>query len=141
MIRITEEKNGNSCFLWQSRMPTQRNDQTKRPFSMAIISLPRRSGWSGMWVAWMMVTSFAFRVGMRSSKALMLFSSILEVGSSSSSTYGFSTRALAIATRCCSPPESSRASRRPKPDKPIRSRASWTRRCCSSPWMPRIFRP
>ncbi len=51
----------------------------------------------------------------------------LPVGSSANSNAGSPTIARAIATRCCSPPESTLAKSEPRPDKPTRSSTSPTR--------------
>ena len=51
----------------------------------------------------------------------------LPVGSSAITTFGLLTIALAIATRCCSPPESSPGSASARSSRPTRPKTSVTR--------------
>ena len=64
--------------------------------------------------------------------SLLVSGSRLPVGSSASSTSGRLTNARAIATRCCSPPDSSAGSRLALPDSPTISSTSGTTRLITS---------
>src|SRR3954449_8900409 len=77
-----------------------------------------------------MITVVPVRL-IRSSSSMMpslVSGSRLPVGSSASSTSGRLTKARAIATRCCSPPESSLGSRLALPSRPTISSTSGTTR-------------
>ena len=64
--------------------------------------------------------------------SLLVSGSRLPVGSSASSTSGRLTNARAMATRCCSPPDSSAGSRLALPDSPTISSTSGTTRLITS---------
>ena len=68
--------------------------------------------------------------------SLLVSGSRLPVGSSASSTSGRLTNARAMATRCCSPPESSLGSRLALPDRPTISSTSGTTRLITSERLP-----
>ena len=74
-----------------------------------------------MWWSWVAISTVVPVRLIRSSRSMMsllVSGSRLPVGSSASSTSGRLTNARAIATRCCSPPDSSCGSRLALPDRP-----------------------
>ena len=92
-----------------------------------------------MWWSWVAITTVVPVRLIRSSRSMMsllVSGSRLPVGSSASSTSGRLTNARAIATRCCSPPESSPGSRLALPDRPTISSTSGTTRLMMSGRLP-----
>src|SRR4051794_11591965 len=97
-----------------------------RPLSS---SMTRRRIASTMLLSWVAMTTVVPVRLIRSSRLMMpwlVSGSRFPVGSSASSSSGRLTNARAIATRCCSPPESSPGLRCAFPVSPTRSRTSGT---------------
>ena len=92
-------------------------------------SITRLRIWSTMPASWVaMITVVPVRL-IRSRSFMMpteVFGSRFPVGSSAIRIIGRFTNARAIATRCCSPPESSSGIRVPLPSRPTSSRVSGT---------------
>ena len=92
-----------------------------------------------MWWSWVAISTVVPVRLIRSSSTMMsllVSGSRFPVGSSASSTSGRFTNARAIATRCCSPPDSSVGSRSAFPDSPTISSTSGTMRLITSGRLP-----
>jgi hypothetical protein len=99
---------------------------------MKTISSAMRLAWPRLWVVIRMRAPPAAISPMMRSTSRVLPGSRLAVGSSRISSSGSSAQARASATRCCSPPESSRAGRRAMWSRPARASAARARRRLSS---------
>ena len=91
--------------------------------------MTRRCIWSTMPASWVAMTTVVPLALMRSSRVMMpalVTGSRFPVGSSASRICGLFTMARAIATRCCSPPESSCGIRLPLPSRPTSFSVSGT---------------
>ncbi len=101
--------------------------RTRRPSRTSSVRSPYAAA-NALCVTMTIVTRSArFRSARRSSTSRPLCESRLPVGSSASRSRGRVAMARAMATRCCSPPDSSAGYRRSRPDTPVRSSASSTR--------------
>ena len=92
-------------------------------------SMTRLRIWSTMPASWVAMTTVVPVRLIRSSSFMMpteVFGSRLPVGSSAMRIIGRLTNARAIATRCCSPPDSSSGIRSPLPSRPTSSSVSGT---------------
>ena len=99
---------------------------TSRPWSRNRISSPRRRAWPRLCVAMTILVPAASNARITDSISRVALGSRLAVGSSRNSTSGCSAQARASASRCCSPPESTRAGRRARCASPTLSSASRT---------------
>src|SRR5688572_10513189 len=82
-----------------------------RPWCRKITSSPRRRAWPRLWVDITILVPAASKALIRVSISRVAPGSRFAVGSSRNSTSGCNAHARANATRCCSPPERTRAGR------------------------------
>ena len=99
-----------------------------RPLSMATTRLPKRLTSSRSWVTTRMVVPMSLIFSSSDMISKDRAGSRLPVGSSAMMTLGLLARARAMATRCCSPPESWVGSWRLLPVRPTRPRTYGIRR-------------
>src|SRR5215468_3288403 len=109
---------------------------TSRPSFRNRISSPSRRAWPRLCVIMTILVPAAWIVSMVRSTSALAPGSRLAVGSSRNSTSGRSAQARASARRCCSPPESTRAPRLARSDRPTLSSALRARGSRSSQGTP-----
>src|SRR6185503_8347770 len=112
---------------------------TRRPWCRKRTSSPSRRAWPRLCVAMMILVPAASNAWITRSISRVAVGSRLAVGSSRNRTSGCNAQARANASRCCSPPDSTRAGRDANGAKPTLSSASSARRSRSPRATPASF--
>src|SRR5690606_35629153 len=135
-----------STSPWARRAASTVSPWSRSPTGVSLTMAPSRKyssrlpwrAMSGSWVTWMMVMfSSSFKRWKRAMISSPVRESKLPVGSSAKMSRGLPTKARAMATRCCWPPDSSLGRWFIRSARPTWFKASSASRARSRPGMPR----